>query len=83
VRNLSTGVDTTFGNVTSYSWQDKGSNLAMTIGVDGRTGNAIQVFDPRSGSLKVLDSGAALYTALAWRKESADLAAVDTRPPSS
>jgi dipeptidyl aminopeptidase/acylaminoacyl peptidase len=76
VRNLSTGVDTTFGNVTSYSWQDKGSNLAMTIGVDGRTGNAIQVFDPRSGSLKVLDSGAALYTGLAWRKESADLAAL-------
>ena len=76
VRDLSTGVDTTFGNVTNYSWQDKGSNLAMTIGVDGRTGNAIQVFDPRSGSLKVLDSGAALYTALTWRKESADLAAL-------
>jgi len=76
VRDLSTGVDTTFGNVTNYSWQDKGSNLAMTIGVDGRTGNAIQVFDPRSGSLKVLDSGAAIYTALTWRKESADLAAL-------
>jgi dipeptidyl aminopeptidase/acylaminoacyl peptidase len=76
VRDLSTGVDTTFGNVTNYSWQDKGSDLAMTIGVDGRTGNAIQVFDPRSGSLKVLDSAAALYTALTWRKESADLAAL-------
>jgi len=76
VRNLSTGVDTTFGNVTSYSWQDKGSNLAIAIGVEGRTGNAIQVFDPRSASLKVLDSGAALYTALTWRKESADLAAL-------
>jgi dipeptidyl aminopeptidase/acylaminoacyl peptidase len=76
VRNLSTGVDTTFGDVTSYSWQDKGSNLAMAIGVDGRTGNAIQVFDPPSGSLKALDSGAALYTALTWRKESADLAAL-------
>jgi dipeptidyl aminopeptidase/acylaminoacyl peptidase len=76
VRNLSTGVDTTFGDVTSYSWQDKGSNLAMAIGVDGRAGNAIQVFDPRSGSLQALDSGAALYTALTWRKESADLAAL-------
>jgi dipeptidyl aminopeptidase/acylaminoacyl peptidase len=44
--------------------------------VDGRTGNAIQVFDPRSGSLRALDSAAALYTALTWRKESADLAAL-------
>ena len=24
VRNLATGVDTTFGNVTSFAWQDKG-----------------------------------------------------------
>jgi dipeptidyl aminopeptidase/acylaminoacyl peptidase len=76
VRNLATGVDATFGNVTNYSWQDKGSNLAMTIGVDGRTGNAIQVFDPRAGSLRVLDNGPALFTALTWRKESNDLAAL-------
>jgi len=76
VRNLATGVDTTFGNVTSYSWQDEGSNLAMAIGVDGRTGNAIQVYDPRVGSLKVLDSGPALFSALTWRRESADLAAL-------
>jgi dipeptidyl aminopeptidase/acylaminoacyl peptidase len=76
VRNLATGVDTTFGNITNYSWQDKGSNLAMTIGVDGRTGNALQVFDPGSGSLRVLDNGPALFTALVWRKESRDLAAL-------
>ncbi len=76
VRNLSTGVDTTFGNVTNYSWQDKGANLAMTIGVEGRTGNALQIFDPRNGSLKVLDNGPAVFTALTWRKESSDLAAL-------
>ncbi|HUB78810.1 MAG TPA: prolyl oligopeptidase family serine peptidase [Bryobacteraceae bacterium] len=75
VRNLATGVDATFGDVTNYSWQDKGSNLAMSIGVEGRTGNALQVYDPRSGSLRVLDSGPALFTALTWRKESSDLAA--------
>src|SRR5581483_2653723 len=42
VRNLATGVDTSFGNVTNYSWQDKGANLAMTIGVEGRVGNGVQ-----------------------------------------
>ncbi|MCX6632811.1 MAG: hypothetical protein NTW28_34865 [Candidatus Solibacter sp.] len=51
VRNLATGSDTTFGNVTGYAWQDNGTNLAITIGVEGRTGNAIQVFDPKAGTL--------------------------------
>jgi dienelactone hydrolase len=76
IRNLATGVDTTFGDVTGYAWQDKGTNLAMTIGVEGRTGNAIQVFDPHAESLRVLDSGPALFTDLTWRKESNDLAAL-------
>ena len=76
VRNLATGIDTTFGNVTGFAWQDNGTNLAITVGVEGRTGNAIQVFDPKAGSLRVLDSGPAVFTALAWRKESSDLAAL-------
>ena len=76
VRNLATGADTTFGNVTSLAWQDQGAALAMTIGVEGRVGNAIQVYDARSGSLHVLDSGPAVFSALAWRKHSADLAAL-------
>jgi dipeptidyl aminopeptidase/acylaminoacyl peptidase len=80
IRNLATGVDTTFGNATSFSWQDSsvtpGSILAMTIGVEGRVGNALQVFDPKSGSLKVLDSGPAVFSALVWRKDSSDLAAL-------
>jgi dipeptidyl aminopeptidase/acylaminoacyl peptidase len=76
VRNLATGTDTTFGNVTGYAWQENGTALAITVGVEGRTGNAIQVFDPKAGSLRVLDSGPAVFTALAWRKESNDLAAL-------
>ena len=76
VRNLTTGADLTFGNVTGMSWQDTGATLAMTIGVEGRTGNAVQIFDPKNGSLRVLDSGPALFTGLAWRKDSSDLAAL-------
>jgi dipeptidyl aminopeptidase/acylaminoacyl peptidase len=79
VRDLKTGVDTTFGNVTSFAWQDKGTHLAMTIGVEGREGNAVQLFDPTRGELKVLDSGNAVFTALAWRKDSADLAALRSK----
>jgi dienelactone hydrolase len=79
VRDLRTGSDATFGNVTAFAWQEKGTRLAMTIGVDGREGNAIQVFDPARGELKVLDSGPAVFTALAWRKGSADLAALRSK----
>ena len=62
--------------MTGYAWQENGTALAITVGVEGRTGNAIQVFDPKAGSLRVLDSGPAVFTALAWRKESNDLAAL-------
>jgi dipeptidyl aminopeptidase/acylaminoacyl peptidase len=76
IRNLATGADTTFGNVTGFAWQEKGTHLAMTIGVEGREGNSVQVYDPAKGELKVLDSGNAVFSALTWRKESGDLAAL-------
>ena len=79
VRNLKTGADTTFGNVTGFAWQEKGTHLALTIGVEGRAGNSLQLFDPAKGELRVLDSGPAVFTALAWRKESSDLAALRSR----
>ena len=74
VRELATGRDTTFGNVTEFVWQDKGKLLALTISADDKTGNGVQLFDPESGSLRVLDSAAAIYTGLTWRKEADDLA---------
>ena len=79
IRNLQTGADTTFGNVTSFAWQEKGTHLAMTIGVEGREGNSVQVYDPANGELKVLDSGNAVFSALAWRKDSSDLAALRSK----
>jgi dipeptidyl aminopeptidase/acylaminoacyl peptidase len=79
IRNLQSGADTTFGNVTSYAWQEKGTRLAMIVGVEGREGNSLQLYDPAKGELKVLDSGNALFSALAWRKESSDLAALRSK----
>ena len=76
VRDLKTGADTTFGNVTSFAWQDKGTRLAMTVGVEGREGNAVQLYDPPNGALRVLDSGNAVFSQLVWRKDSNDLAAL-------
>ena len=79
VRDLATGRDTTFGNVTEFAWQDKGPLLTFAIGAEDRTGNGIQLYDPRTGALRVLDSSAAVYSGLAWRKDTDDLAALRAR----
>jgi dipeptidyl aminopeptidase/acylaminoacyl peptidase len=73
VRALATGRDATFGNVTEHAWQTKGALLALAIGAQDKAGNGIQVFDPASGSLRVLDSAAATYVGLTWRKDTDDL----------
>jgi dipeptidyl aminopeptidase/acylaminoacyl peptidase len=82
VRQLAGGRDTAFGNVSDYAWQDlkhKGHLLAMAISVEDKTGNGVQLFDAETGALNVLDSSASIYTGLAWRKDSADLAALKSK----
>ncbi len=79
VRDLASGIDTTFGNVTDFKWQDKGTHLAMTIGVENRVGNGIQLYDAATRTITVLDSGDASFSALTWRKDSSDLAALRSK----
>jgi len=79
VRDLASGKETTFGNVADAAWQTKGSLLALAIGGEGRAGNGVQLFDPAAGTLRVLDSGAARYLDLVWRKDAADLAYLKSR----
>lgn len=76
VRDLATGRDMTFGNVSQFAWQDaeRGHLLAFAISAAGKTGNGLQLFDPATGVLRVLDSSPSIYTGLAWRKDAADLA---------
>src|SRR5262245_8432823 len=77
VRQLASGRDTTFGNVAEFAWQDlphRGRLLALTISAEDKTGNGVQLYDPETGALRVLDSSSSTYSGLTWRKESADLA---------
>lgn len=75
VRNLATGADMTFGNVTEYAWQptDTGRVLAMLISSDGQAGNGVQIYDAASSVLRVLESTPTEYTGLSWRDDSADV----------
>ncbi|CAN5663520.1 prolyl oligopeptidase family serine peptidase [soil metagenome] len=74
VRDLTRGTDMNFGNVAAHGWQDRGGLLAMIIDADNKAGNGVQLFDPRTGVLRTLESDTAEYTGLTWRKASDDLA---------
>src|SRR5207244_1190050 len=79
VRDLASGRDTTLGNVGEFAWQDKGPLLAVTISTSDKVGNGVQLLNPQSGTLRVLDSATSVYSGLAWRKESADLAVLQSK----
>jgi acetyl esterase/lipase len=76
VRQLASGRDTTFGNISQFAWQDAEHShlLAMIISAAGKMGNGVHLFDPETTVLRVLDSAPSIYTDLAWRKDAPDLA---------
>ena len=79
VRVLATGVETNFGNVSDFAWQEEGTLLAMIIDAESRAGNGVQLYDPISGTLRTLDSKDTRYTRLTWRDDEDDLAVLRVR----
>jgi acetyl esterase/lipase len=82
LRQLSSGHDTSFGNVSEFAWQDVpklGTLLAMTINSEDKTGNGVQLFNSETASVRVLDSSASVYSGLSWRKDGADLAVLHSK----
>jgi dipeptidyl aminopeptidase/acylaminoacyl peptidase len=81
VRNLATGKDVAFGNVSQFAWQDADRShlMAMAVSAEGKAGNGVQLFDAASGVLRVLDSSASIYSGLVWRKKAPDLAVLRSK----
>ncbi|MGH7709864.1 MAG: hypothetical protein ACREOG_01190, partial [Gemmatimonadaceae bacterium] len=79
VKDLANDTRITFGNVSEFAWADTRSLLALAIETDGSVGNATQLWDGSTGTLRVLDSSPSLYRALAWRSKGEDLAVLRTR----
>src|SRR5438132_966589 len=44
-----------------------------------KTGDGVQLLDPQSGRLRVLDASPETYTGLAWRKDAEDLAVLRSK----
>lgn len=80
LRQLASGRDATFGNVVEFAWQNKGRLLAFTLSSEDKTLNGVQLFDPETGSLRVLDSSGSTYVGLGWRKDAADLTVLRSKP---
>ena len=79
VRDLDRGTQVSFGNVADFAWSDEGTLLAMTVDVEGRTGNGVQILDATTGTLRSLDAGDQMYSSILWRAKSADLALFRSR----
>lgn len=82
VRDLATGVHTSFGNVGEWAWQDERALLAMTVDAANRAGNGVRLYDARGGVIRTLESDTAEYKGLVWRDDSADLAVLKVQPDS-
>ena len=83
VRDLEQGTDVTLGNVAEFAWNDEGSLLAMSIDVDGKTGNGVQVLNAATAAIRSLDAADMQYINLQWRARSSDLVAFRSRPDSA
>ncbi|HSR41640.1 MAG TPA: hypothetical protein VLL48_05705, partial [Longimicrobiales bacterium] len=79
IRDLESGVDTRFGDVSEYAWQDDGELLAMVVDGGEGPGSGVQLYDPASGSLRTLISEAGRYRRLSWRKDADALAVLRAR----
>ncbi|MFV1987082.1 MAG: alpha/beta hydrolase family protein [Gemmatimonadota bacterium] len=80
VRDLASGTDINFGNVSESSWRDEDDTavLAMIIDAEGMAGNGVQLYEAGTGRLRTLDSNEASYSGLTWREDSAALALLRT-----
>lgn len=74
VRDLASGKDRVFGNVKEFDWSENGALLAILTDVPDKIGNSATLFDGRTHSIQILDSRAAIYSGLSWRRKSEDLA---------
>jgi dipeptidyl aminopeptidase/acylaminoacyl peptidase len=66
LRELATGKELTFGNVSEFSFNKKGKWLAFVIDAMGLTGNGVQVRNMDTGVVASLDNDKANYRSLAW-----------------
>jgi len=74
LRELATGKEVTFGNVSEFSFDKKGRRLAFIIDAMGMAGNGVLLRNMQSGAVTSLDNDKANYRSLAWSEKGEALA---------
>ena len=74
LRELATGKELLFGNVSEFAFDKKGQWLAMAIDAFGETGNGMELRNMASGIVMSLDNDKANYKSLTWTEKSDGLA---------
>jgi dienelactone hydrolase len=69
LRELASGAELVFGNVSEFSFDKKGNWLVMLIDASGQIGNGVQLRDMKSGAVVPIETAKATYTNLAWNRD--------------
>jgi dipeptidyl aminopeptidase/acylaminoacyl peptidase len=78
VLDLAKGARLSFSNVNESAWSEAKPSFAFAVASEGGASNALNVYDAAGGVIKVLESSASVYRAIAWRPKSDDIAAMRT-----
>ena len=76
LRELASGKEFNFGNISSFSFNKSGEWLAMVIDAADMSGNGILLRNMRTGVLQPLDNDKAVYNSLGWTEKGDGLAAL-------
>ena len=74
LRELATGKELTFGNVSEFAFDKKGRWMAFIIDAMGMTGNGLQLRNMDNGAVLSLDNDKANYRSLTWTEKGEALA---------
>lgn len=81
VRELATGTDVNFGNVSESEWApEEGSFLAMVVDAAGMSGNGVRIYEAGSGRIRTLRAEEARFQGMTWRDDSRDFALFRVEP---
>ena len=76
LRDLASGAELNFGNVSEFAFSRDGKFLATVIDAADKVGNGIQLRNMMTGTVNVLDFDAANYERLAWNEKGDGLIAL-------
>jgi len=79
LRNLETGAEHRFENVTSYALAENGRRLAYVAASAEESSNGVFVVDVATGAATPILTGAGAYRSLAWDERGEQLAFLTTR----